>query len=406
MLSLSAATRHHGEISVLAIEADPATVTQLLRGIAHNGLTGDIETVAAAAGDKPGTAPLIGNTTMGNSLYGKGLEGMQQVARGLSVPIVTLDGLLAERDGLQGRRVLIKIDVEGFEPQTVSGAAKLLQRDLVAALVWKHGRAFFEEPGKSAAEELITGLRDYGFTLHQLPSHELGGALMPFVPAQHVCNVICLSGQFKTYRAYNRPAGPIARPGASNRASGDAGDRARLTDALAKVGGSEGVRWADPGELTEGSDNRARRAAKHIPAGSSVMDLGAGAMRLRAALSQECKYLPVDLVRFANAGEILDLNQGQFPERAVDVVAALELVQYIHDVPALLRRCAAAAPSLILSYPLAVADEDMAARREQGWFNDFDASELSDMLEKTGWKIESREPAERAEMFVCRRNSA
>ena len=172
------------------------------------------------------------------------------------------------------------------------------------------------------------------------------------------------------------------------------------------MGGSEGVRWADPGELTEGADNRARRAAKHIPAGSSVMDLGAGAMRLRAALSQDCKYLPVDLVRFANAGEILDLNQGQFPARAVDVVAALELAQYILDVPALLRRCAAAAPSLILSYPLAVADEDMAARREQGWFNDFDASELSDMLEKTGWKIESREPAERAEMFVCRRNSA
>jgi FkbM family methyltransferase len=102
MLSLSAATRHRGEISVLAIEADPANVTQLLRGIAHNGLTGDIETVAAAAGDKPGTAPLIGNTTMGNSLYGKGLEGMQQVARGLSVPIVTLDGLLAERDGHRG----------------------------------------------------------------------------------------------------------------------------------------------------------------------------------------------------------------------------------------------------------------------------------------------------------------
>ncbi len=133
MLSLNAATIHPGKISVLAIEADPANVTQLLRGVAHNGLTGTIESVAAAAGDAAGTAPLIGNTTMGNSLYGKGLEGMQQVARGLSVPIVTLDGLLAERKALQGRRVLTKIDVEGFEPQTINGARKLLQSDM-----WRH----------------------------------------------------------------------------------------------------------------------------------------------------------------------------------------------------------------------------------------------------------------------------
>ena len=253
MLSLSAATRHPGKVSVLAIEADPANVTQLLRGVAHNGLTNDIETVAAAAGNAPGTAPLIGNTTMGNSLFGKGLEGMQQVARGLSVPIVTLDGLMAERDALQARRVLIKIDVEGFEPETIAGARDLLQSGRVAALVWEHGRAFFEEPGKSAAQKLIAELENYGFSLHQLPSHELGGALMPFVPAKTVCNVICLSGQFQPYRAYNRPPGPIIRPGASSRAGGSAEDRARLTEALAKVGGSEGVRWANTGSVSSGS---------------------------------------------------------------------------------------------------------------------------------------------------------
>ncbi|MEE8172255.1 MAG: FkbM family methyltransferase, partial [Alphaproteobacteria bacterium] len=344
VLSLGAATRHPGDVSVLAIEADPANVAQLLRAVAHNGLTESIETVAAAAGDAPGTAPLIGNTTMGHSLYGKGLQGMQQVARGLSVPVVTLDSLLAERPALKGRRVLIKIDVEGYEPQVIAGAKALLQSGRVAALVWEHGRAFFEEPGKSAARHLAAELRDLGFSLHQLPSHELGGALMPFAPAFNVCNVICLSGQFQPYRAYNRPAGPLTRPGTSNRASGDTGARARLTEALAELGGSEGARWSDPAELIDGADQRASLAAKHIPARSSVMDLGAGARRLVAALPPGGTYLPVDLVRFAEAGEVLDLNQGQFPERAVDVVTALELLQYIHDVPALLERCAAAAP--------------------------------------------------------------
>ena len=404
VMSLGAATLHAPDISVLAIEADPANVTQLLRAVAHNRLTETIETIAAAAGDKPGTAPLIGNTTMGHSLYGRGLQGMMQVTRGLSVPIVTLDGLLAERPALQNRRVLIKIDVEGFEPQVITGARELLRSGRVAALVWENGRAFFEEPGKSAARQMANELRDFGFTLHQLPSHELGGALLPFAPAFNVCNVICLSSQIQPYRAYNRPAGTSLRRGTSQRAGTDASARARLTEALADVGGSEGARWSDPAEVVDGADQRARLAAQHISAGFSVMDLGAGAQRLAAALPPGGKYLPVDLVRFAAAGEVLDLNQGQFPEHAVDVIAALELLQYIHDVPALLQRCAAAAPNLIVSYPLATAGDDIKARRAQGWFNDFDEDAMINMLDAGGWKIVSRQPAAQSEMFACHRD--
>jgi len=58
---------------------------------------------------------------------------MMQVARGLPVPIVTLDGLLAERPALQNRRVLVKIDIEGFEPQVIGGARELLQSGRIAA---------------------------------------------------------------------------------------------------------------------------------------------------------------------------------------------------------------------------------------------------------------------------------
>ena len=107
--------------------------------MAHNRLTESIETVAAAAGDAFGTAPLIGNTTMGNSLYGKDLQGMKQVARGLSVPLVTLDGLLAERPELKERRVLIKIDVEGFEPSCDLVMSQRQRTGSVAELETGHG---------------------------------------------------------------------------------------------------------------------------------------------------------------------------------------------------------------------------------------------------------------------------
>jgi len=134
------------------------------------------------------------------------------------------------------------------------------------------------------------------------------------------------------------------------------------------------------------------------------MDSGAGARRLAAALPPGGKYLPVDLVRFAASGEILYLNQRKFPEHAVDVVAALELLQYIYNVPALLQRYAAVAPNLIMSYPLATADDDIKARRPQGWFNDFDKDAMIDMLDAAGWKIATRQPAALSEMFVYHRD--
>ena len=134
------------------------------------------------------------------------------------------------------------------------------------------------------------------------------------------------------------------------------------------------------------------------------MELGAGSRRLGAALPPGGKYLTADLVRFASAGEILDLNQGHFPEHAVDVVAAVELVQYIHDVPALLQRCDVAAPNLIVNYPLAAAGDDIEARRAQGWFNDFDEDAMIDMLTAARWQFKTCQPAAESEMFVYHRD--
>ena len=74
----SAATRAPGMIDVRAIEAHPDNVTRLAHGVALNGLDGAIEVIAAAAGAAPGTAPLVANSTMGNSLYGVGLHGIAQ----------------------------------------------------------------------------------------------------------------------------------------------------------------------------------------------------------------------------------------------------------------------------------------------------------------------------------------
>ena len=100
VMALSAASWARGKIDVLAIEPHPTNVSQLMRAVAHNGLDAAIEIISAAAGDGPGTAPLVVNSTMGNSLYGLGLHGLARGRERLSVPVLTLDALMAERPAL------------------------------------------------------------------------------------------------------------------------------------------------------------------------------------------------------------------------------------------------------------------------------------------------------------------
>ncbi|MGF1610223.1 MAG: FkbM family methyltransferase [Kiloniellales bacterium] len=402
IMSLSAATRHRGDVKVLAIEAHPLNVVQLMRAITYNGLEASIEVVAAAAGVDFGTAPLVANSSMGHSLYGLGLQGMPQGDFKLAVPTVTLDRLMAERPELAERRCFLKIDVEGFEPQVVAGAAELLESGRVAALVWEKGRAFDREPGHGAMLALVARLKSLGFTLHVMPSGDLGGPLLPFVPAQGSHNVFCLAPGFQPEAAYLRPPGPVPAPAGSSRGSDDPEERSRLTKALAAVKGSDHVRWSDPAELVEGAAERAALAAPFLRPGEAVLDLGAGAMRLRALLPESASYLPVDLIPFSPDTLCVDLNQGQLPGETADVVVALELLEYMHDVPALLARMREAAPRLICTYRCR-GEESSESRRRHGWFNDYGEAELRALLEAAGWRIEHSEAESGLRLFVCAR---
>lgn len=403
VMALHAATRHRGAVKVLAIEAHPLNVGQLMRAVVSNGLQDSMTVVAAAAGDRPGTAPLVANTTMGHSLHGLGLQG---IARSggfhLSVPVVTIDDLLAERPELEGRRTIIKIDVEGFEPQVVAGAEKLLASGRVAALVWEKGRAFDQEPARSAMLKMIAHLEALGFSQHVLPSGDLGGPLLPFVPNTGSCNVFCLAPGVEPRTDYLRPYGPVPPLAPSNRGSQDPAERARLTKALMEVKGSDGTRWSDPQELVVGAEARAALVAPHLRPGERVIDLGAGVMLLRKSLPAGCYYLPVDFIPFAANTLVADLNRGPLPEASGDLVVALEVLEYLHDVPAILAWAATAAPRFICSYRCRDG-ESIEERRAEGWMNDYTETDFAALLEKAGWRIGSRESGADTRLFVCAR---
>ena len=63
--------------------------------------------------------------------------------------MVTVDGLLAERPVLRAAaRVVVKIDVEGHEPEVIEGMKDLLSSGKVAAVIWERGREYNSPEGQ------------------------------------------------------------------------------------------------------------------------------------------------------------------------------------------------------------------------------------------------------------------
>ena len=166
--SLQAAT-HAAGVGVLAFEPDPTNASILFRNVTESGLVNKIAVVSAACGDTSDIAPLVANSTMMHSIRGIGLK--PPFARGVSkwVPVVTLDEALARFPQAAGRRIVLKVDAEGFEPQVVAGAAAMLRSGRVAMIVWECGHAFADGPEHDAMRDMVGSLSALGFR-HLVPS--------------------------------------------------------------------------------------------------------------------------------------------------------------------------------------------------------------------------------------------
>jgi len=135
------------------------------------------------------------------------------------------------------------------------------------------------------------------------------------------------------------------------------------------------------------AEERAKAAAPLLPVKGRVLDLGAGSMRLKAALAQGIDYVAADLVPWTAVTVPVDLNQGQFPQGRFDAIALLEVLEFLHEPLTVLKTCREASDSLVLTYRLRTK-EKVSARRAQGWFNDFDEKGLRRLLDEAGWRID------------------
>ena len=157
--SLSAATRLPNEVNVLALEANPENSKRLAAWVKRNKLETEVEVIPKAAGDRIGPAHLLLNgSSMGHRIAPDGVE----------VEMTTLDRILADRDWLRWRRLILKVDVEGHEMEVLAGAQQLFSKCDVAAVIWEKSE-FHERASQSHRNSMIfdflglRGFRHYRF---------------------------------------------------------------------------------------------------------------------------------------------------------------------------------------------------------------------------------------------------
>jgi hypothetical protein len=169
-------------------------------------------------------------------------------------------------------------------------------------------------------------------------------------------------------------------------------------------------RWANRAELSEQWDERTAEVARLIPAGASVLELGAGRMTLARLLPAGCRYTPSDIVDRGAGTIVCDLNAPSLPPFPAHDIAVLSgVLEYITDVPRLAAHLVTVCPTVLATYM--VADKpslrQVLQRRARGWSNDYTAAGLIRVFEDAGFTCRQRMPWRTLEIFqFVRRHAA
>jgi FkbM family methyltransferase len=157
---------------VVAVEPNPSSRERLEHAIAINRLT-NVRVDARALADREGSrtfeAPPAGHVWDGTGRLtgndvGSGFSRIESSEKRSVVTVTTIDALAAEHS--LDRVTLIKIDVEGWEPAVLRGAATVL-RTSRPALIFEYDPAYVERSG-AGGDELVAWLRGFGYQLHVL----------------------------------------------------------------------------------------------------------------------------------------------------------------------------------------------------------------------------------------------
>ncbi len=108
-------------------------------------------------------------------------------------------------------------------------------------------------------------------------------------------------------------------------------------------------------------------------------------MKLETVLRGDCTYIPLDVVRRDERTLVVDLNKQRLPKIDADFVAGLGVLEYLIDLPAVLRQLSRQIPRGLFSYyPL--EQRPAFDRLAVGWYNALNTPELLAIMRHSGYR--------------------
>ncbi|HVM16169.1 MAG TPA: FkbM family methyltransferase [Gaiellaceae bacterium] len=161
---------------VVAVEPVLPNLDRLRRNLGLNGC-GNVAVEAVAAGARSGTLRLGLPAAAAAGVPESGWYSVSGGGAAVDVAVAPLDDLLEHR--IPGRRLrLVKVDVEGMEPEVLEGLARTLAERPPDAVSLEVGRDLLAARALSADDALRPLLR-HGYRLHRVG---VGGRLRHFAP--------------------------------------------------------------------------------------------------------------------------------------------------------------------------------------------------------------------------------
>ena len=174
-------------------------------------------------------------------------------------------------------------------------------------------------------------------------------------------------------------------------------------------------RWTKPDSLEVWWDSRTRLLAELVPAGSRVIEFGAGRRQLERYLDPHCTYVPSDLVDRGPGTIVCDLNRGPFPDlstQRMDVAVFGGVLEYIVDLPALIEWLAESVTFCVASYACVVPGAGLAGRISDhlkrvrhGYMNHLTEVQIVDLFRARSFACRTRRTWDSQRLFLFTRES-
>lgn len=160
-------------------------------------------------------------------------------------------------------------------------------------------------------------------------------------------------------------------------------------------------RWELNARQKPSWDGRNQLIASWIPPGSSVIDVGAGAMTLEQYLAPGTDYTPLDVVTRSDRTLRVNFNTYEIPQltRIHDYAVCSGVLEYIIPVHLFLDTVSKWARHIILSYAISDMNPDATTSRT-GWHNKFSDLDIKSLFHQHGLFIERTTIWEKQKIYM------